>query len=199
MRKLSSLFLLALMLCFLLAAPVSAAQPGSLLLSKVAAPVQVFYVADKAGIPTKDFAGSVETLTPKDMTRDMAKTLHTHAKEKTLSGMTAEPTENKEVFFSGLEQGWYLVCSMSDKAEFAPFLICVPMTIGEKNVYDIQAVPKVDSPVSPSGPSIPITPEPNIPQTGAILWPQYLLLGLGAVAILAGLVEVYRGREQQYE
>ena len=91
------------------------------------------------------------------------------------------------------------MCSVGEKAEFAPFLVQIPMTIGEKKVYDIQAEPKVDNPPESSTPSQPVDPEPEIPQTGAILWPKYLLLGLGAVLILAGIIEALRGREKEYE
>ena len=42
-----------------------------------------------------------------------------------------------------------------------------------------------------------VTPSPNIPQTGAILWPKYVLLSLGAVAILAGFVLILSCRRKQ--
>ena len=191
--------LLAAALCLLFAVPVLAAQQGSLLLTKVEKPVMLFSVADSQGIPTADFAGTVETLTQNDLTPAMAKKLYQHAQDLELSGKTGTADENQEVFFASMEEGWYLVCSTAETAEFAPFLICLPMTIGEKTVYNIQAEPKVDSPTDPTGPSGYVDIQPNIPQTGAILWPKYLLLLLGAVAIAAGLIEVVRGREKKYE
>lgn len=199
MKKWISKLLLLIILMSLFAVPVSAATTGSLLLTKVGTPVEVFLVAGKDGIPVEAFAGMAEKLTTSDLTRDMAKKFYQHTQDKKLSGMVGTPNENKEIFFSLLEEGWYLVCSKAEQKASAPFLICVPMDIGGKAVYDIQAEPKIDSPLDPSGPSGPITPEPNIPQTGAVLWPQYLLLGLGAAAICWGLAEVYRGREKRYE
>ncbi len=199
MKRWTCKLLLAVMLCCLFAVFVSAAKPGSLLLTKVRKPAMVFRVADADGAPTEDFVGVVDQLTQTDLTPEVAKKFFQHVQNGNLLGETGTPNENNEIFFPSLTDGWYLVCSMAEEAEFAPFLICMPMTIGEGLVYDIQAEPKVETPVEPSVPSEPVTPQPNIPQTGAILWPQYLLLSLGAVAICAGLVEVYRGREKNYE
>lgn len=192
-------FLLIVTLCFSVAASASAAQQGSLLLTKVEKPVVLVMVADEQGIPTEDFAGTVEKLTQSHLTPAVAQTFYKHFQQEELSGETGTPDHNREVAFPALQTGWYLVCSMGEKAEFAPFLISVPMTIGNKAVYHIQAEPKVDSPADPSQPTTPVEPKPNIPQTGAILWPKYLLLALGLAAIAAGLVEVIRGREKHYE
>jgi len=190
--------ILAAVLCALLAVPVFAAEQGSLLLKDVEAPVVVFRAADASGVPVADFAGTVEKLTAEDLKPEIAKKLYKQVQDKALSGQTGTPNADKEVFFASLDKGWYLVCSAGEKAEFAPFLICVPMTIGDKTVYDIQAEPKIDSPLDP-GPTDPIIPEPDIPQTGAIQWPKYLLLILGGLAIGAGVFEVLRGREKSHE
>lgn len=186
-------------LCLLIAVPVAATQQGSLLLSKVTEPVMLVPVADRQGVPTEDFSGMVEKLTQNDLTQDMAKKLYQHIRQEELSGVICPADGSKEAFFSSMEEGWYLVCSTAQPAEFVPFLICVPMMIGDKTVYHIQAEPKVQEPPEPSQPASPEAPKPNIPQTGAILWPQYLLLFLGAVSIGAGLIEVIRGREKDYE
>lgn len=197
-RWICKLFL-AVVLCLLSAVPAMAAQQGSLLLTAVEKPVMLFLVADEQGIPTEAFAGVVEKLTQDDLTPAMAKKFRQHAKDHALSGQTAAANENKEIFFDALNEGWYLVCSTAEQSEFTPFLICIPMSMDGKPVYHVHAEPKVDTTPDPSGPSTPVTPEPNIPQTGAILWPKYLLLILGAVAIGAGLLEVIRGRENKYE
>lgn len=199
MKRMVCKLLTFIALCLLLTVPVSAAQQGSLLLTNVSEPVSVFCVADVQGVPTDDFSGLAEKLTLNDLTPDVAKKFYQCVQQKELSGKTVAANEKKEVFFSGLKEGWYLVCSMKNPGEFAPFLICVPMTIGNETVYNILAEPKQDEIVDPPPTGEPEEPKPNIPQTGAILWPQYLLLGLGAVAIVAGLIEVVHGREKKYE
>lgn len=192
-----NILILVVLFC-LFATPVFAAEKGSLLLKNLESGAAVFRVADAQGFPTADFAGVTECLTAEDMKPAVAKKFYQRAIDKELAGQTDLPNEKKEIFFEGLEKGWYLVCSVGDKAEFAPFLIRIPMNIGDKTIYDIQAEPKVDNPPE-STPSQPVNPDPEIPQTGAILWPKYLLLGLGAVLILAGIVEALRGREKEHE
>lgn len=199
MKKWISKMFLLIVLCFSVAVSASAAQQGSLLLTKVEKPVMLVLVADEQGIPTESFAGTAEKLTQSDLTPAVAKTFYQHLQNKALSGETETPDHNKEVVFPDLQTGWYLVCSKGEKAEFAPFLIRVPMTLGNKTVYHIQAEPKVSDPADPTQPTDPVPPKPNIPQTGAILWPKYLLLALGVAAIGAGLVEVIRGREKRHE
>ncbi len=199
MKRMIRKLLVLAALCLLCAVPVSGAQQGSLLLTKVEKQVMLFPVADEQGIPNEDFAGTVENLTISDLTPEVAKKLYQHVQDRELSGEVGTPNNIKEVFFADLELGWYLVCSMGQTPEFMPFLISAPMTIGDKTVYNITAEPKLQSPFEPSQPGGPENPQPNIPQTGAILWPQYLLLILGGVSICLGLVEVIRGREKRYE
>ncbi|MBR2311137.1 MAG: hypothetical protein IKA47_11510 [Oscillospiraceae bacterium] len=198
MRKLKTVSILFALL-ILLSLPVMAAQTGSLVVRNVKSPAVMYLVADANGVPTQDFAIAItENLTEDRLTPDAARKLQTHAEEKNLSGQTVTPDSSNLITFSLLEEGCYLVCSTAQPGEFAPFLIRVPMTIGDKLVYDIQASPKVD-PNNPNAPGKPVEPQPNIPQTGNIQWPKYLLLILGGVAILAGFVEVLRGREKTYE
>ena len=196
-RKLSK-WIGMVILCLLIAVPVFGAKQGSLLLSNVEQTVMLFRVAKENGVPEAEFAGVVEKLTADDLIPEVGKKFYNHVLDKALTGQLLTPNSDKEVY-TPLNEGWYLVCSVGDQAEFAPFLVCVPMTIGDKTVYDIQAEPTVDSPVNPSGPSKPVDPQPNIPQTGAIQWPKYTFLILGAVSILAGLWEVYQGRRKEYE
>lgn len=199
MKKWICRLLLAGVICLLFAVPVSATQQGSLLLTKTERPVTLFSVADREGLPTEAFAGLADKLTQNDLTPETAKKFYQRALQQELSGQTGIPNEHKEIIFAPIEAGWYLVCSAAEQAEFTPFLICVPMTVGEQTVYNIQAEPKTDSPAEPTVPSQPIAPKPNIPQTGAILWPKYLMLVLGIIAIGVGLFEVVRGREKSYE
>lgn len=199
MKRRTCRWILSAILCMMLVGPVAAAQQGSLLLTNVEVPAALFPVADTRGIPTEEFAGTVDRLTQTELTQTVAKKLYQHVQDQELVGKIQMADRKQEIFFDSLDEGWYLVCSMGEKAEFAPFLICVPMMLGEKTVYDIQAEPKTDSPTDPAIPSDPFAPETNIPQTGAILRPKYLLLILGAVAIVTGLVEVIRGQEKHYE
>lgn len=199
MKRMICKLLVLTALCLFCVVPVSGAQQGSLLLTKVEKQVMLFPVADEQGIPNEDFAGTVENLTISDLTPEVAKKLYQHVQDRELSGEVGTPNNIKEVFFADLERGWYLVCSMGQTPEFMPFLISAPMTIGDKTVYNITAEPKLQSPFEPSQPGGSEKPQPNIPQTGANLWPQYLLLILGGVSIFLGLVEVIRGREKRYE
>lgn len=199
MKKLRMLNIL-LMLCLALALPVSAARPGSLEICDVKSPAVIYHVADAAGAPTQAFAGALtENMTEENFSAEAAKQLQAYAKAENIPGQTGTPNDDSLISFPTLEEGCYLICSTAEAGEFAPFLIRIPMTIGGKPVYDIQASPKADTPEDPAGPGKPAEPQPDIPQTGAILWPKYLMLILGGAAIVLGFVEVLRGREKQYE
>lgn len=190
----------AVLLLVLLTVPVFAQTPGSLVILNVEEPVVLYRVADADGVPTAEFALALEiNLTEDKLSPDLAKSLYTYAETNTVTGQTVSPDEEGKVSYSLLEQGCYLVCSTAREGEFAPFLIRIPMTIGGKTVYDIQATPKTDGPGSDFSPVEPSPSEPNIPQTGNIQWPKYLLLILGGIAIAAGFVQILRGREKQYE
>lgn len=197
-RRICNAFLL-FFLSLLLFSPVRAETEGSLLLADVKESATLIAVAGQDGTPTGAFCGTVEKLTPQDLTRDKAKVFYEWAREKGVNGTTLIPDENKEIYFPSLSPGWFLVYSNKEKAEFAPFLICIPMTVGEKTVYHIKAQPKIDSPLTPDTPSSPGTGEDKIPQTGAVLWPKYLLLALGGLCIVAGAVEVIRNRRARDE
>lgn len=199
MRKLRIANLI-LLLCLALTFPVSAAEAGSLALCNVKSPAVLYRVADEMGTATQAFSSVLtETLTENALTPELARQLQTYAKGQEIPGQTGTPDNSGQISFSILEEGCYLVCSTAEKGEFAPFLIRVPMTIGDKLVYDIQATPKSEIPNDPNAPGKPVDPQPNIPQTGNIQWPKYLLLVLGGAAIIAGFAEVLRGREKTYE
>lgn len=201
-KKLNSLFM-AMTLCLLCVFAVSAEadQRGSLLVKNVDRPVNLYHVAQADGTPTADFVQAcAEQLTEQTANAVMAKQLRQFVQEQTVSGLRLQPAKNRQVSFTDLEQGYYLVCSTGSPGEFAPFMLRVPMTATGKEIYDIQAVPKQDTgeqPDTPGGPGVEVGP--NIPQTGSIQWPKYLLLCVGAVAILWGATDVVLGREKRYE
>lgn len=56
------------------------------------------------------------------------------------------------------------------------------------------AGPSPDLPDDPDDPD-----DPKLPQTGVNVWPMYVLLGLGALCLLAGLVELIRGWRERRE
>lgn len=192
--------LLATVLCLLLSFPVSAARVGSLLVKRISQPVVLYHVADAQGTATEDFSGALtDTLTDTNTGAAEAKKLQQYAKEQSLSGKEKAPGDAGEVFFDGLEEGFYLVCSTAQKGEFAPFILKMPTVAGDKTIYNVQAEPKTGGSDDSGDPSEPPVIGPTIPQTGNIQWPKYLLLILGAVLILAGLVEGFRGLERRRE
>ena len=200
MVKRLTMISILLAVCLVLAFPTSAAQMGSVSIRKVTLPVEIYRVAEKSGEATSVFAKALsEPLTQEILTPETARKLKTYAETNKLKGQTATPDGNKEISFAALEEGYYLICSRAEKGEFAPFLVRIPMTIGQKLVYDIEATPKVQTPNTPNTPATPVKPKPNIPQTGNVQWPKYLMLVLGGAAIVAGFVEVLRGREKTYE
>lgn len=199
MKKLR-IFSMLLALCLLLVFPVAAAQTGSLAIRNVELPAVLYQVADAEGVLTREFAGAITGgLTQENISADKARSLSTYAREHSVSGQTGTPDTEGSILFTSLEEGYYLACSTGETGEFAPFLIRVPMTIHEKLVYDIQAEPKVQTPSDPSAPTETVPPQPNIPQTGNIQWPKYLLLILGAAAVAAGLFQVLYWRGKQHE
>ena len=189
--------LFVLILLITVAAIVFATDGGSLTISKVSAGTILYQVANENGVPVPDFTSvHPEKLSADKLTPELAEDLYDHAVEKNISGQKAELDQDGNVVYSNLPKGYYLVCSDKQEPEFVPFLVSIPLTINDQEVYDIVATPKKDDPEGPFKPADPKPPEPDIPQTGHILWPKYLLLILGAVTIMAGLVEIVVGREK---
>lgn len=184
------------LLLWLLMLPVSATQQGSLLINNVDASVTCYAVADKAGVLTADFAQcGVSVLSEQ---ADVARLLKTYALDHQLTGQTLTPDDNHEVLFTPMEEGWYLVCSNVSPGEFAPFLMQIPTKVGDNVIYHVQATPKEETPreTQPGGSG---EAEPNIPQTGHIQWPKYLVLVLGGLCVLTGAGMVLLGWEKHYE
>lgn len=197
-RKIS--LLAAVALCLITALPVSGAQTGSLLIQKITAPTALYRVADAQGVLEEPFQAALTgELTEQTADAALAKQLQQYVKDKNISGQEAIPDDKGEVFYPGLAEGYYLVCSLAEKGEFAPFLLRIPLRSGDKILYDVQAEPKSETPADPDGPGSSPPLQPVIPQTGFIQWPKYLLLALGAVCVAAGLIEALRGREKRYE
>lgn len=184
------------LLLWLLMLPVSASQQGSLLINNVDASVTCYAVADKAGTLTADFAQSgINELSEQ---ADIARQLRAYAQEHQLTGQTLTPDDAHEVLFAAMDEGWYLICSNASPGEFAPFLMQIPTRVGDNVIYHVQATPKEETPqeTQPGGSG---GAEPNIPQTGHIQWPKYLLLTLGGLCVLTGAGMVLLGREKRYE
>ena len=190
----------AAVLLMLLTVPVFAQTQGSLKLQQIEKSAVLYHVADREGVSTEAFSSIVKSkLTPENLSGELAKSLELFAQQKAIAGQVASANADKEIDFSSLDLGYYLVCSTAEEKEFASFVVSVPMTIGGKTIYHIKAQPKTDTPGEPGYSGEPGTTQPNIPQTGNILWPKYLLLILGGLFIIAGLVEILRPGRKGYE
>lgn len=81
---------------------------------------------------------------------------------------------------SGLGTGMYLVVQENAAVGFLPinpFLFSVPIRIGDETEYCVEAAPKL----------APVV-ERTLPQTGQIIWPVWLLGGLGTCFLGVGLL-----------
>ena len=188
-----------LLLLSLLVLPVSAAQEGSLLINNADSPATLYVVADQDGKLTEAFTGcGLAAITEETATAENAKLLRTYVQSSHLAGQVLEPTAERQIIFAPLKESWYLVCSNSSPGEFAPFLVQVPTMVGDNQIYHIQATPKEDSQPEQTLPATPVEPEPNIPQTGYLQWPKYLLLTMGGLLVLAGAVLILAGLEERH-
>lgn len=186
-------------LCFLLAGTVSAKHTGSLKLKNVTAGVCLYQVADENGTLTEDFAQSgVKVAENMTKNKEAANTLQEFAEKESVSGEEKTPADGV-VSFGDLEEGCYLVCSIASKREFVSFLVWIPTSLDGEKIYDVQATPKTEDPTDPTIPTDSAPLKPNIPQTGNLMWPQYVLFGLGVALMIFGVVEVIRGRRKTDE
>ena len=202
MRKLLIRWLLPILLCMLLVCvTVSAAESGSLRILNIENSVAIYPVATYDGNLTEVFRNApVTELLEESKAVGNAAILDQFVKDNQISGQEQAPDENKEVYYASLETAVYLVRSMHSEPEFVPFLVCIPTRINDELIYDVKAEPKAQEPTDPTeptSPTEPTEPEPEIPQTGNSVWPQYLLLASGIVALVFGFAEVIRGREKQ--
>ena len=89
-----------------------------------------------------------------------ARILSDFVAENELAGWELSAEATGEVLFEPLEEGMYLVCSLSPQMEFMPFLVRIPMKIYGNTVYHVLAEPKKDP--------TPDTPTPPSPTTNAM-------------------------------
>ena len=202
MRKFSIRWFLPILLCLLLGCvTASASESGSLRIVDVEKTVALYPVATYDGSLTEVFQNApVEDILEESKAVENAAVLDQFVKENQISGQEQVPDENKEVYYAALETGVYLVRSMQSEPEFTPFLVCIPTRINKELIYDVKAEPKAQEPTEPTEPTTPTEPtepEPEIPQTGTSILPQYILLGIGIVALVLGFTEMIRGREKQ--
>lgn len=202
-RRTMFLWIISFALTVLFAFPfcAQAGKAGSLLLRDLEHPALLYPVADEEGSLTTEFEEGQTDIPLTQMAPQTARQLWEYAQARDLSGIPGKESA-QGLFFDGLSHGYYLVGSSAQPGEFAPFLIRIPMEIGGKTVYDIEATPKVEKPQvtpPPVKPDPPKPPKPNIPQTGFVQWPKYLLLIAGGGAILIGFFQILRGRGQGHE
>lgn len=103
-----------------------------------------------------------------------------YAQSMGLPGTTQTVGEDGTVTFSGLEPGHYLLVQQEAAAGYLtmkPFCISLPMSVGGELVYDIIAEPKLER-----------IPGGQLPQTGQLVWPIWVLLGGGFSLIGLGIL-----------
>ena len=199
-RKMVWLFLIVF--CLLFGCITAAAmEVGSLCVEGVEAPVCLYHVAGFDGVLTEDFRDAeVTDLSEETAVVQNAKILYSYVCDRGLAGKEIAPDQAGQAVFTPLEEGIYLVCSLAEEGEFTPFLVSIPTRIQDELIYHVQAKPKEEAPTEPTDPtqpSEPVEPEPEIPQTGSNVWPQYILLAAGVLCIVAGFVDLIRGREKK--
>lgn len=193
MRKAKYLF--ALLLTLLLALSASAAEAGSLTITGIEDPVCLHYVADADAALAEAFADApVENLSEDTAAAANAAILYDYALENSIPGTQLAPDANGVLLFEVLSEGLYLLYSPS--GEFTPFLVNIPTVLNGETVYHIHAEPKPGEPTEPAVPTEPTEPDPEIPQTGRSVWPKYILMVIGAAAVLIGIIDLIRGREK---
>lgn len=198
MHKKKIIFCLSALLCALLCVTsASAAGIGSVRLENIGQSVQLYHVAMEDLQLMEPFRGAITFDAEKSpVSWENARILAEFAKDNHVSGWEKTAGASGEVFFTPLEDGMYLICSMAEEMEFTPFLVTIPMQINGQTVYHIAAAPKIEEPSQPTPPEPPVEPEPEIPQTGNSVWPRYILLAVGLVLCAAGVAELLLERRQ---
>lgn len=127
----------------------------------------------------------------------LARTLADLAQRRGLSPITAQIEKGSAAFFP-LTPGLYVVTQSRSQATagfdaIQPFLISLPRWEDGTYVYDLTAAPKVplvpeetppSEPTPPTEP--PVSPPPDLPQTGQLNWPVPVLAVLGMSLFVAG-------------
>ncbi|MCD7862640.1 MAG: hypothetical protein LUG61_03785 [Lachnospiraceae bacterium] len=183
---------------------------GKLALYRVAY-VYVDAVGQNSYVLTSDFSNSgvdLDDISPNDSA--LAATLATYADYWQLNAsQTAQVGANGAVTFSNLPVGVYLVVQ-TEAAEgyyqVSPFVVTVPLSVNGTLIYDVDASPKVETLNQPSE-ETPKTPKKTtgsttdaqtdtsliLPQTGAVLWPIFLIAGIGMAVFLTGWLLAFGG------
>ena len=113
------------------------------------------------------------------------------AVEKSKDYLASQTTDAKgTLVFDKLEAGMYLVVrtrAVNSSYRFEPYLISVPQVTAGQLTYAVVSEPKfsADKPVTPDKPE-----GGKLPQTGQLIWPIFLLGGLGALLIPIGLIRM---------
>ena len=131
---------------------------------------------------------------------------------------------NGNVTFSSLPSGLYLVLrTETNYADyiFEPFIVTVPQNINGSLTKDVVSSPKFerqkssgshdsdnpDNPDNPDSPNSSDTPSETViirngdylPQTGQMILPVFIFLGLGIVCITAGIILSVTGKQDEEE
>lgn len=134
---------------------------------------------------TQEFAPSnisLESL----QSADTAKKLADFAAQRKITGLTKTIGTDGTVTFASLKPGLYLLVQGKAAPGFekaAPFLVTMPMRIGEQYHYQVDAGPKV----SPIPERDPVKPNPDLPKTGQSRWPfwMFTLSAAGLVLLMS--------------
>lgn len=121
---------------------------------------------------------------------DTAAALAEYALAQKIEGRTQPVDEAGIVLFAPLELGVYLIVQAEpcDGCEpVRPFLVTIPLTVGDAVLYDIDASPKVALTPEPTEPTAPPS-DPWLPQTGQLNWPVAFFALLGILLVLLGVM-----------
>ena len=153
------LFPLLVLLLLLAGTAHAAGITGSIRLTLPAGGTVTLYrvAAAESGelLPVADFApfgGSFSDLPTPELARELAQ----FAQDQGIPGVTQAIGPEKTVVFGDLEPGLYLLVQHTPSPGYdpmEPFLVTIPMEIGDTVCYDIDAAPKVtvtDRPLSPA-------------------------------------------------
>lgn len=152
-------------------------------------------------LPEPEFEGSGADLSG-PLTAKLAEALAAYAEEEHIPGQTQAVGSGATAVFSGLKAGLYLFVQeevRSGYLPFRPFLVSLPLQVGDTFVYGVDASPKIAPEPEPTEPTEPTKPNapPGLPQTGQTNWPIPVLGVTGLVLVAAGTVLCFTGRRKR--